>query len=265
MSAGDGFVHSGRGEQDARLCFLGGYVPQRKCYIIGVMSTPQSIKDLPGAEIEANPDQLIREMKAGNTISTVIGGRNYTVAPTSAVMSGGVKLVHFGEFRPISGRVDLEQLLAPLPSGFVSVEHLRQVIARSLEEAEAEEMVSIRDKNKTGVDNTVWVSPRGFARHAARIKIAVDPAHTIDPTTPGAKIASMALHDYSTVGADLPAKIKSQAKKFIERNRKTIQDHWDYKIDGNELLARLKPPETKKRTRRAPGRGSSPHATLHRR
>ena len=206
------------------------------------MSTPQSIKDLPGAEIEANPDQLVREMKAGNTISTVIGGRNYTVAPTSAVMSGGVKLVHLGEFRPISGRVDLEQLLAPLPSGFVSVEHLRQVIARSLEEAEAEEMVSIRDKSKTGVDNTVWVSPRGFARHAARIKIAVDPAHTIDPTTPGAKIASMALHDYSTVGAYVPPHIVEQAKRFIETNREVLLLYWEAKIGTREMINRLKVP-----------------------
>jgi hypothetical protein len=42
------------------------------------------------------------------------------------------------------------------------------------ENDEAADMVSLRTE-VTGVDNTIFVSTKGYAQHAARIKIAVDP------------------------------------------------------------------------------------------
>ena len=43
-----------------------------------------------------------------------------------------------------------------------------------------EEMVSSR-KDVTGVDHTVFISPKGHVRHGPRIKVAIDPPDRIDP------------------------------------------------------------------------------------
>jgi hypothetical protein len=104
--------------------------------------------------------------------------------------------------------------------------------------AEAEDMAALRT-DVTGVDNTVFVSPKGYARHAARIKIAVDPPHSLDPT---AKKASMAIHDYGTIGAYLPPQIVEQAKQFIERNRDVLLRYWNHEIDTDELTKQLRRP-----------------------
>ena len=90
------------------------------------------------SEIVSDPGRLIREMKAGNTVN--IPDMGYTVVPT-------------GDVRDIA----------------------RVVVAPYGDYDEAEEdMVSLRT-NRTGVDNTIFVSTRGNAQHAPRIKIAVDP------------------------------------------------------------------------------------------
>jgi hypothetical protein len=106
-----------------------------------------------------------------------------------------------------------------------------------LGEAE-EDMVSLR-KDVTGFDNTVFVSTRGNARHAARIKIAVDPWDSLDPSC---KSASMAIHDYSVRGEYLPRNIAELASQFIERNRAVLLEYWDFKLDTSEMVKRLKAP-----------------------
>jgi hypothetical protein len=61
-----------------------------------------------------------------------------------------------------------------------------------------EEMVSYR-KNVTGLDHTVFISPRGRVQHAARIKLAIDPPDTVDPHS---KTASIAIHDGVVMAGD---------------------------------------------------------------
>jgi hypothetical protein len=100
---------------------------------------------------------------------------------------------------------------------------------------EAADMVSLR-RQRTGVDSTIFVSTKGYAQHAPRIKIAVDPPHTFNAT---AKTASMAIHDFSVTG-DLPPHVAEQAKQFIERNRDVLLRYWDYAIDTDEMIAQLK-------------------------
>lgn len=100
---------------------------------------------------------------------------------------------------------------------------------------EAEDMVSMR-KGRTGVDNTLFVSTKGYARDAPCIKIAIDPADSLNAA---AKTASMAIHDYSIAGAHMPLHRVEQAKRFIERNRAALLDYWDNKIDTLELIERL--------------------------
>lgn len=101
---------------------------------------------------------------------------------------------------------------------------------------EAEDMVSLR-KERTGVAHTVFVSTKGYARHAPRIRIAIDPPDSLNAA---AETASMAIHDYSIAGAHMPPQLFEQAKRFIERNRAALLDYWDNKIDTAELIERLR-------------------------
>ena len=101
---------------------------------------------------------------------------------------------------------------------------------------EAADMVSLRSK-RTGVDNTVFVSTRGYAQHSARIKIAVDPPDALNATS---KSASMAISDFKMTGEYLDPHIVEQAKQFIERNREALISYWNCEIDTDELINRLK-------------------------
>jgi len=101
---------------------------------------------------------------------------------------------------------------------------------------EAEDMVSLRSE-KTGVENTIFVSTKGYAEHAPRIKIAVDPPDTFNATS---KSASMAIHDYSIRGESVAPHIAEQARRFIDLNREALLDYWDTKIDTAQLIERLK-------------------------
>jgi hypothetical protein len=104
------------------------------------------------------------------------------------------------------------------------------------ESDEAEDMASL-SADITGVDNTIFVSTKGHGRHAARIKIAIDPPDTFNAAS---KTASMAIHDYSVRGEYVPTHIAEQAKKFIERNRAVLLDYWEGKINTPTMIGRLK-------------------------
>jgi len=110
------------------------------------------------------------------------------------------------------------------------------VVLLDAEIDEAEDMVSLR-KERTGVDNTLFVSTKGYARHAPRIKIAIDPPDSLNAA---AKTASMAIDDYSIAGAHMPPHLVEQAKRFIEQNRAALLDYWDNKIDTVALVERLR-------------------------
>ena len=100
---------------------------------------------------------------------------------------------------------------------------------------EAADMVSLRS-DKTGVDNTIFVSTKGYAQHAPRIKIAVDPPHSFNATS---RSASMALHDFTVAGEYLPPHVLEQAKQFVDRNREALLDYWECRIDTAQLIERL--------------------------
>src|SRR2546426_10992357 len=54
-----------------------------------------------------------------------------------------------------------------------------------------EEMVSY-SKKTTGVVHTIFISPKGFTRHAPRIKVAIDPKDSFDTHC---VTATIAIHD----------------------------------------------------------------------
>jgi hypothetical protein len=99
-----------------------------------------------------------------------------------------------------------------------------------------EEMVSFR-KRVTGVDNTIFISPKGFTRHAPRIKLAIDPPDSIDPR--GAT-ASVAIDSGEVVDGDVPAELLKQVREFIELNHNVLLDYWNYRADAEELREQLK-------------------------
>ena len=99
-----------------------------------------------------------------------------------------------------------------------------------------EEMVSY-SKKTTGVDNTVFISPKGFTRHAARIKVAINPPDSVDPRD---ETASIMIDGCKVVAGKVSAKLLRQVQEFIELNRDVLLDCWNYKINTEQLQERLK-------------------------
>jgi hypothetical protein len=128
--------------------------------------------------------------------------------------------------------------LALTPSG-----DLGPIVAISDELAERElagDMVSYR-KNKTGIDNVIFISPKGYTRHTARIKVAIEPPHSLDTTT---KTASIEISSGEVVAGELSdTQLLKQVQKFIELNRPVLIEYWNNKIATDELTERLKPVE----------------------
>jgi hypothetical protein len=101
-------------------------------------------------------------------------------------------------------------------------------------EADLQEMVSYR-KNVTGVDHTLFISPKGNAQHAPRIKVAIDPPYSLDPRSKTAAIG----FDGSVLAGEIGPGLLQQVRHFIKQNRRVLLAYWDYQIDTDELRQRL--------------------------
>jgi hypothetical protein len=101
-----------------------------------------------------------------------------------------------------------------------------------------EEMVSYR-KDITGVDNTIFISPKGRTRHAPRIKLAIKPSDSINPDS---VTASIEIGSGEVVAGEVPpTALRKQVQRFLELNRDVLLDYWHYRIDTAQLQRRLKP------------------------
>ena len=101
------------------------------------------------------------------------------------------------------------------------------------EQDELEEMVSYR-KNVTGIDHTIFISPRGHAAHGPQVKVAIDPPDSLDPRSTIATIT----FDGTVIGVIDP-QLARQVNLFIEINREVLLDYWFYRIDTDQLRHRL--------------------------
>jgi hypothetical protein len=99
-----------------------------------------------------------------------------------------------------------------------------------------QEMVSVT-KAETGVDNTIWISPKGNTRHAPRIKLAIDPPDSFDPR---GETASIMIDDGKVVAGEVPSKLRKQVRKFLDLNRDVLLEYWDYRIGTKQLFERLR-------------------------
>ena len=89
----------------------------------------------------------------------------------------------------------------------------------------------------TGLPMTVWVSPRGRARHDARVKVCRTPGDNMDPSnlavvairpSPRVVHGPLAQSDFVPVAA------------WIELNRDTLLDYWNGTISAAGLVTRLR-------------------------
>lgn len=101
------------------------------------------------------------------------------------------------------------------------------------------DMVSLTP-DQTGVDNSIFVSTKGYARHAPRIKIAIDPPNSFNAASTQ---VTMAIHDYSETGEGLMPELREQARRFIDYNRTLLLEYWNAEISTRQLMDRIKPPD----------------------
>lgn len=107
------------------------------------------------------------------------------------------------------------------------------MILLDIDETDLQEMVSYR-RNVTGISHTVFISPKGNARHSPRIKVAIDPPDSIDPRSQTASVT----FDGQAIG-DIDPGLLEQVYRFIDLNREALLDYWNYRIDTDELRNRL--------------------------
>lgn len=89
---------------------------------------------------------------------------------------------------------------------------------------------------ETGLPATIWVSPRGRARHAARIKVCRVPGDRMVPSN----TASVRIQpEPKLVEGELPAAWLEPVARWITINRDALLEYWDGAIGTTELSGRL--------------------------
>jgi hypothetical protein len=87
----------------------------------------------------------------------------------------------------------------------------------------------------SGLPVTVWASPRGRARHAARIKVCRRPGDRMDPND----LVSVSIRATPrAIDGDLPPEVMPAVSGWIACNEAALMDYWDGAIDKIELASR---------------------------
>lgn len=95
---------------------------------------------------------------------------------------------------------------------------------------------------ETGLPVTIWVSPRGRARHAARIKVCRVPGDRMVPSN----TASVRIQpEPKLVEGELPAAWFEAVARWVTINRNPLLDYWNGTIGTTELSSQLKRLEPK--------------------
>ena len=89
----------------------------------------------------------------------------------------------------------------------------------------------------TGLPVTVWVSPRGRARHAARIKVCRTAGNKMVPTNTA--VVSISAEPVVVVGT-LPIRYVEPVAKWVASNREALLEYWVGAIGTGALLRKLK-------------------------
>jgi hypothetical protein len=90
----------------------------------------------------------------------------------------------------------------------------------------------------TGLPTTVWVSPRGNARHDVRVKVNM--AHGNQMTVDNTAVVAVRPAPHIVAGR-LSAADQEAVFAWITLNASAIIAYWDGNIDTTELIQTLKP------------------------
>ena len=88
----------------------------------------------------------------------------------------------------------------------------------------------------TGLPVTVWVSPRGRARHAARIKVCRIPGNKMVPSN---TVVVGIEPEPRLIEGRLPGRYLDPVVQWIELNREALLAYWDGEIGTGALIHRL--------------------------
>lgn len=113
-----------------------------------------------------------------------------------------------------------------------------RVTANDRRDQKADELYEMANlfPRTTGLPLTVWVSPRGRARHDARIKVSLTPGRMdITHTAVVGIRPSPRLLEGNLAPADLAA-----VSQWVKVNEEALIDFWNETIDSVELAGRLK-------------------------
>jgi hypothetical protein len=98
-------------------------------------------------------------------------------------------------------------------------------------------MVSVSGRS-SGLPMTIWLGPRGHARHAARVKAQPDRRAQFGLD----RLAVVSVEDDppQVIEGLLSAGDLDLVRRYIALNRQAILDHWREKTDGVELSRALR-------------------------
>lgn len=107
--------------------------------------------------------------------------------------------------------------------------------ARASEAIDLYEMANLYPR-ETGLPVTVWVSPRGRARQAARIKVCRAQGNRMVPSD----TASVRIEpEPKIVQGTLPPDWFEPVARWVAMNREALLDYWNGTIGTTELSSRL--------------------------
>ena len=89
----------------------------------------------------------------------------------------------------------------------------------------------------TGLPMTIWVSPRGHARHDVRIKVCMTPGDRMDADN----TATVAVPPQPRVlHGELPPAYEEAVSTWIELNESALVEYWNGAISTVEFVGKLK-------------------------
>jgi hypothetical protein len=120
----------------------------------------------------------------------------------------------------------------------------RKFVPESADPLEAEELFEMANlyPRTTGLPMTVWVSPRGNARHDVRIKVNMTHGNQMSVANTAVVAVRPTPH---VIAGRLPQDDQQAIFNWIELNASAIVAYWDGDIDTVQLSQVLKPLATK--------------------
>ena len=102
-------------------------------------------------------------------------------------------------------------------------------------EGDLYEMANLYPRD-TGLPMTIWVSPKGNARHDVRIKVCLTPGDRMDASN----TAVLAVRPQPRVVAgQLPSQDLAVVARWIELNRDALVGYWDGLLSTVEFATRI--------------------------